>query len=250
MVGLAVPPQLGLEQGRTTFDVDVLRPGEVHEHVLRLRPPGPTGRFTINVRNLSFRSGLGQVERVRGHTLPLEVEPGTAEAAQPLPSPAGGPARPSRRPSIFVSYRRADSLMLVPGLVRDLGGERKLKHVDFLLDLDYLTTGQRFWPVLDMHLQSCTALIAVIGRDWAGPDGARIAESEDPVRREIRTVVRRGVPIIPLLVGVPMPPPERLPPDVRPMTERQGFRFDLLDYSHSVDRLAADIRTLIPSGCR
>jgi hypothetical protein len=80
-----------------------------------------------------------------------------------------------------VNRRRADSLMLVTGVVRDLGGERKLKHVDFVLDLDQ-----------------------------------------------------------------PMPPTERLPPDVPPMIERQEFRFDLLDHFHSIDGLAADVRTLIP----
>jgi hypothetical protein len=75
VIGLTVPPELGLEQGRTDFEMHELRSGAQHEHVLRLRPPGPAGRFSIDVRNLSFRNEFGRAERLRGRTLLLEVEP-------------------------------------------------------------------------------------------------------------------------------------------------------------------------------
>lgn len=249
IVRLDVPPDLGLEQGRSWLELDRLVSRGVHEHALRIRPSRP-GRFTIGVPNFSFRNGYGQSRRERDRSIEMVVEPASERLVVP-PSSAGSHAtRPPRRPSVFVSYRRSDSKMFVPGLVRDLGRRRNLRHVDLFLDLQGIKPGE-VWPeVLDRELRECEMLIAVIGPDWlsaADDYGCRIDHPDDHVRREIATALVRGIPLIPLLIETQMPTAVDLPPDIHLLTTWQGFTFDLAHYGRGVDDLAKRVDALLAS---
>jgi hypothetical protein len=62
-------------------------------------------------------------------------------------------------------------------------------------------------------------VVAVIGPRWIGPvDGGRtrIFDEKDPVRVEIETAMRRGITIVPVLVGgAAMPAPDDLPEAIK-----------------------------------
>jgi hypothetical protein len=240
VVGLDVPPGLGLEQGRGAFDVARLAPGQVHEHMLRIRPSSP-GRFRVEVRNLSYRDEHGRSCRERGRSVELVVEPA---AEVPTAAPEEPQVRDRVRPrrSIFVSYRRSDAKMMVPALVRDLGREKLLRRVDMFLDLNDVRAGARWRAVLDRELRQCTLLLAVIGPDWLRSTADRRAHDQaDLVRHEIATALRRGIPVLPVLVEASMPREADLAPDIRPLAGRQGFVFDLPRYARSIEELATEI---------
>lgn len=239
VVGLDVPPALGLEQGRTAFDLPLLAPDAVHEHALRVRPSTP-GHHIIAVRNLSCRNGDGRTYRERRRTVEIEVE----EAAHP-PIPAepdrSGPPPPRRR-SVFISYRREDTKPFVAGLVRDLGRRKALRGVDLFLDLIDIPPGSEWPRLLDVELRTCAVLVAVIGRDWVTP---RLLEPGDTVRREIATVLERGIPVVPMLVDARMPTAVDVGPDLQLLTERQAFVFDVTRYDASVVGLAITLANLL-----
>lgn len=241
VVGLDVPPELGLEQGRTAFDLPLLAPGAVHEHALRIRPSAP-GRRAIAVRNLSCRNGDGRTYRERRRRVEIEVEEAVASRI-PLPVlPGRATPPPPSQHSVFVSYRRQDTKLMVAGLVRDLGRRKALRQVDLFLDLTDIPPG-REWPhVLDEELRTCAILVAVIGPDWFTP---RLREPGDVVRREIATALERGIPVLPLLVDARMPAAVDLGPDLQRLTERQAFVFDVSAYGASVAGLATTLTDLL-----
>jgi TIR domain-containing protein len=248
VVGLHVPPELGLEQGRTTFELAVLAPGVVHEHALQIRP-SPPGRHAITVRNLSCRNGAGRTHRERNRTMEIDVEErddrGSGHAETPVPTPPGRvhPLRRTRR-SVFVSYRRHDTKLMVPGLVRDLGKRKSLRHVDLFLDLTDIPAGSRWASVLDAELQSCDVLVAVIGPNWMTP---LLRDPDDVVRREITTVLGRGVPVVPLLVDTQPPDVDALGPELGGLADWQALIFDIAAYGSSVTRLATALTDLLSS---
>jgi len=248
VVGLDVPPQLGLEQGRTSFELPLLAPGCVYEHALRIRP-SPPGRHAISVRNLSCRNGDGRTHRERHRRMEIFVEEAVA-AQVALPAAPGrvGPPVGGKR-SVFVSYRRQDTKLMVAGLVRDLGRRKSLRDVDLFLDLTDIPVGVEWPHVLDVELRTCDVLVAVIGPNWVTP---RLRDPGDIVRREITTALERGVPVVPLLVDARMPAGGDLGPELRRLTDRQAFTFDVTAYGASVARLATTLVDLLeaPTGRR
>ena len=247
VVSLDVPAGLGLEQGRSQFHLERLGPGSLYEHVLRIRPPRP-GDFTIDVRNLSFRNGYGAPRRERNRSVDLVVEP-AEESLAPTLRASGPPPAAAVPTSIFVSYRREDTELMVAGLARDLGRPKRLRRVNVFLDIRDIRPGTEWSIVLDEELRACSLLVAVIGPKWAerGPDGraARIHDSHDVVRREIATALERGIPILPLLVKSTMPCAADLPGEIRGLTRWQAFPFDIRNYDSSVEQLARRIRAIL-----
>jgi hypothetical protein len=239
VMGLDVPAGLGLEQGRSRVELVRLGGGAAYEHVLRVRPARP-GLFTIGVPNLSFRNGYGRAHRERNRCVDIVVEP--ADEPTVPPTPDDETAGRTGHASIFVSYRRDDTKMMVGPLVRDLGRHKALRHVDLFLDIRDIRAGTDWPTVLDDELQACGLLVAVIGPNWMEPRtdgrGPRLHDPDDVVRREIASALQRRIPILPLLVDTTMPAPADLPSDIRGLTRWQAFKFDLGDYDTSVKRLA------------
>src|SRR5262245_52912379 len=72
------------------------------------------------------------------------------------------------------------------------------------------------------------AALILIGREWLAPvqptGNARIWESHDYVRAEVRAALTRRILLLPVLVaGAQMPKPEQLPEDVRAITTKQAL---------------------------
>jgi hypothetical protein len=247
VLALDVPNELGLEQGRSRLELSRLDPGEVHDHTLRIRPSAP-GMHTVRVPNLSFRNGYGKSCRERGRFVQIRVEP-AVDAPDALTRDRPGQRSRRERPSVFMSYRRSDSKMFVPALVKELEGRKGLRHLDFFLDLSGIRPSALWRERIDQELRECNLLIAVIGPNWLtfGDEGAhpRIDDPDDPVRREISTVLARGIPVLPLLIDTPMPRAADLPPSLRRLRARQSFAFDLARYARSVKELSEHLGDLL-----
>ncbi len=141
---------------------------------------------------------------------------------------------------IFISYRRGDS----EGQARALSIElaRYVGEGSVFMDVDSIALGRDFRQALHERLESCDALLALIGPGWLDvKDGAGKRRLEDPadyVRQEIAVALVRNIPVTPVLVqGAAMPAPERLPHDLKDLSFRNGF-----ELSHT--RWHSDVREL------
>jgi hypothetical protein len=130
-------------------------------------------------------------------------------------------------PKIFCCYRRDDSThqagRISDHLTAHFGPDQLFK------DVDCIPPGQDYRQVLLATVAQCDILVALIGDAWLStPDGAggrRIDNPSDWVRVEIETALRRGIPVMPVLVGqAPMPRAEDLPEGLRDLAFRQELR--------------------------
>ncbi len=92
-------------------------------------------------------------------------------------------------------------------------------------DVTAMSSGADFMTGIDAALDSCDAVLAVIGPRWmtvAAPDGSpRLDEPDDYVRRELATALRRDVPVVPVLVGgATLPLAAELPTELQPLAGR------------------------------
>ena len=141
---------------------------------------------------------------------------------------------------IFISYRREDS----EGQARALSIEvaRYVGEDSVFLDVDSISLGRDFRQALHERLETCDALLALIGPGWLdAKDGAGKRRLDDPgdyLRQEIAVALVRNIPVTPVLVqGAAMPAPERLPDDMKELAFRNGF-----ELSHT--RWHSDVREL------
>ena len=128
--------------------------------------------------------------------------------------------------AVFVSYRRGDA----EGQARALSLElvRLLGKDSLFMDVDSIALGRDFRQVLQEHLSSCDVMLALIGPGWIdAKDGSgkrRLESPTDFVRQEIAAALKRNIPVIPVLLqGAQIPPPERLPDDLKDLSYRNGF---------------------------
>jgi hypothetical protein len=121
--------------------------------------------------------------------------------------------------SIFVSYRREDGAPYAGRLYDRLSayfGEARV-----FMDIDSIDVGNDFAAVLDRTLESCDALIVLIGPRWLT---SRLDDPHDFVRLEIAAVLKRQIPIIPLLVGgAHMPREDDVPAVLAGLVRRQAL---------------------------
>lgn len=143
-------------------------------------------------------------------------------------------------PTIFISYRREDSLpyagRLYDRMIAQFGKER------VFMDIDTIRPGEDFVEILNGKVGACDVLIALIGRNWLASkdvDGNRRLDSpEDFVRLEILTAINRKIRIIPVLVGGgDMPRVHELPEALRALARRQAVEISDLRFHQDVSLL-------------
>ena len=119
--------------------------------------------------------------------------------------------------AIFISYRREDTEghagRLFEGLRARFGDD------SVFMDVVAIEPGVDFRQVIDAKIAKCDVLLALIGRQWlSAGDGngvRRIDDAQDFVRLEIAAALKRGIPVIPVLVqGARMPSADQLPADL------------------------------------
>ena len=143
---------------------------------------------------------------------------------------------------VFISYRRDDS-----GFATDRIHEACKAYVDdpadIFMDIDGIPPGADFVEFLERKVAECDMLFAVIGRDWmtiTNPKtgGPRIQDPDDFVHIEIASALRRGIPVVPLLVGeAELPKASDLPDDLKTLTRRNARTLDRLSFESQIDDL-------------
>ena len=124
---------------------------------------------------------------------------------------------------VFVSYRRDDSKWAAGRL-----GQRLDERFKLFMDDDENRGADDFTTVLRKALDKADVLLAVIGRQWltltAANGGRRIDQPGDWVAEEIGTALRRGTPVIPVLIDrAKMPSRGKLPPALADLANRQAL---------------------------
>jgi hypothetical protein len=99
--------------------------------------------------------------------------------------------QPSSR--IFISYRREDSsghvLALLPALRKHFGADRIFK------DTDNIPPGVDFVKFIKRELDSCSVLLAIIGREWLNIRDSRLKSRrldspDDYLRVEVASALK------------------------------------------------------------
>src|SRR5271163_2713968 len=119
-------------------------------------------------------------------------------------------------PRITISYRRDDSGAITGRIFDRLVGYYGRESV--FRDIDNIPLGVDFRQQINSILDQSDIVLAIVGPQWIGPrrGKSRLDNVADPVRLEIEAVLRRDVPLIPVLVArAPMPRADELPEGVR-----------------------------------
>ena len=129
--------------------------------------------------------------------------------------------------SIFINYRRSDSLTLAFWLHDEL--LRSLVDTKIFIDEKGLQAGDKWVEHLQEHLHSASVLITVIGPDWLRAQDEhfrrRLDIPSDWVRREIEFAIANNLLLIPLLVSdATLPDREGLPESLVPLLSYQSFK--------------------------
>jgi hypothetical protein len=206
------------------------------------RRDGRTVRF--KGRGIEFEGSPEELQRLldtlEAKQFFQEIQPAEKESA-----PTGGqtPAKrkSARSPSVFISYRRADSAD-VTGRIYD----RLTRHFGpsaIFKDVESIPLGIDFKEHLEKAVGKCKVFLVVIGDKWLEAAEAsqkqRLQDPRDLVRIEVETALNRNIPVIPLLVrGASMPAEEKLPPSLGKLSYRNAIpiRPDP-DFHRDMDRL-------------
>ncbi len=147
---------------------------------------------------------------------------------------------------IFISYRRDDTAADMTDRVYERLVRRWGRRV--FMDIDSLVGGDVFAKAIDENLQNCAVTLVMIGRHWLSMTDAqgarRIDNPSDYPRMEVAAALRRGVRVIPVLVGdVALPNAADLPQEIAGLSDRQVVRI-------SRERFDADVQRLIDAVAR
>jgi hypothetical protein len=145
---------------------------------------------------------------------------------------------------IFLSYRRADVAPYARLLQSQLRERFPGIHIfmDLDLDLDSSETGSDFAEVIRETVNSCSVLVALIGRQWATiadeQGRRRLDDPDDYVRLEVEAAFERRVRMIPVLVDGARPPrAEQLPAELRRLAQLNALELSYARFQYDVDQL-------------
>ena len=144
---------------------------------------------------------------------------------------------------IFISYRRGDSEGQARALSLELADYVGDKGV--FMDVDSVALGRDFRRSLHESLESCYAVLALIGPNWLDSKDAagrrRLDDPRDFVRLEIATALKRNIPVTPVLLqGASMPTEQVLPDDLKDLAFRNGFELSHARWHSDVRKRRSD----------
>jgi hypothetical protein len=142
---------------------------------------------------------------------------------------------------IFISYRHEDTAADMTDRIYERLKRRWGRRV--FMDIDSLVGGDVFARAIEDNLNTCAVVLVIIGRAWLRVQTEHgthcIDDAGDYPRMEVAAALRRGVRVIPVLVGAAeMPKREELPDDLRTLVDRQFVRV-------TRERFDADMRRLV-----
>lgn len=125
---------------------------------------------------------------------------------------------------IFISYRREDNPDAAGRIYDRLSSH--FGHQSVFFDIDSVPLGVDFRQHIDEVVSQCDVLLAVIGDNWIAIDDngrPRLESSDDFVRIEVETAMKRSIPVIPVLVGnAKVPLVEELPSTIKELVYRNA----------------------------
>lgn len=150
---------------------------------------------------------------------------------------------------IFISYRRDDSAADMTDRVYEHLVRRWKGRV--FMDIDSLKAGDLFANTIEENLKNCAVMLVMMGPYWASltdEQGARrIDNPGDYPRMEVAAALKRGIRVIPVLVGnTPLPKREELPSDIAGLVDRQVLRLSREDFDADMERLMSSVVPDLP----
>jgi hypothetical protein len=142
--------------------------------------------------------------------------------------------------NVFISYRRGDSAPYAGRICDRLSAVFGSDHV--FMDVEDLRPGEDFTQAIDATIARCRVVVAVIGPEWLETLRAR-AGQEDLVEHEIAAALRRGITLVPVLVGgAAMPREADLPPALKSLARRQAAVIRDAGFDDDINRLVRAVR--------
>jgi hypothetical protein len=143
--------------------------------------------------------------------------------------------------AIFISYRREDSGGYAGRVCEHLSGRFGADRV--FMDIQDIAPGENFADAIDRRMAECDVVLAMIGPHWMDALRSR-EEADDFVRHELAAALRRGVIVIPVLVGgAPMPKMRDLPAELAPLARRQAVELRDARFDDDLEVLVAALQT-------
>jgi hypothetical protein len=149
---------------------------------------------------------------------------------------------------LFISYRRKDSSGYAQTLHEDL--LQAFPEMDVFRDLESIAAGEDFVDAIERELDRCNVVLVLIGPHWLSmPDSQgrrRLDNPLDHVRTEIaRALKRKGVRVIPVLVGgAVMPDPEQLPDELQVLGRRNAHEMTDKRWQYDFGELCGVLESL------
>jgi hypothetical protein len=149
---------------------------------------------------------------------------------------------------IFLSYRREDAAPYARLLQFQL--RERIPDAPVFMDLDSIEPGLDFAEVIREAVDSCTVLVALIGRQWAtlaDEEGRRRLDNpDDYVRFEVQAALERGVRVIPVLVDGARPlRQQQLPAELHKLARLNTLELSYGRYEYDADRLVNLLQRLL-----
>ncbi|MEO1609781.1 MAG: SUMF1/EgtB/PvdO family nonheme iron enzyme [Pseudomonadota bacterium] len=146
---------------------------------------------------------------------------------------------------VFISYRRDDSKYQARMIYQSFASV--LPSQQLFMDVNSIRPGEDFVEILQGWVDSCDILLALIGPSWMNITDPRTGRRRldnpyDFVRIEIGEALRRGIPVVPVLLdGTAMPGSDELPDDLKKLPRRQAEFVEYRTFDHDVQRLIAKL---------
>ena len=180
--------------------------------------------------------------------------PSTNKSSIGLPASAAIPAISARigaLPDIFISYRREDTSGYAGRLYDQVSSHFGRDHV--FMDVADLEPGSDFVDTIEKKVGTCDALIALIGKNWLSikdeRSQVRLTMPGDFVSIEIAAALKRGIEVIPVLVGgAKMPVQRELPESLQLLSRRQALELSDVHFTRDVGDLIGALKR--PGGTR
>jgi ribosomal protein L7/L12 len=153
---------------------------------------------------------------------------------------------------VFISYRREDTKWQAREIYRALTAVLPREHV--FMDIDSIPPGADFVDILEGWVEQCDILLALIGKGWidvVDPKSGkrRLENPQDFVRVEVRKGLKRGIPVVPVLLdGAPIPEPSRLPNDLKSLARRNAEFIEHRTVDTDVERLIRRLKLAQDAG--
>lgn len=146
---------------------------------------------------------------------------------------------------VFISYRHDDSQSAAGRIADNL--ERHFGKAQIFRDVETLQPGVDFVNAIDSALASCAVVLAVIGRRWMGAHSTqnRLKATNDWIRIELATALKRNIRVIPLLVeDATLPAEEDLPDDLKPLLRRHALTLSDGRWDYDMQQLTTTLESI------